>query len=259
MSLRLCLIHVSRTGSHAVQHWLCRQMASVQAHVDWCPDMGAGRSVCDYENGQLRKRHGPKRRANPRVRKGVAQLVMLENFDLRGWGTMGFAGCFDRIGIIVRDPYNWMASSWRQERRSAVRYITEPWPEDLRKFKGFPKWFGASLCHRDMWCQHVRQLLGDHDLIGQRVRGINYSKWMTCSGYRRRLAEDFGANRCTDEGLVDVPPHGGGSSWTGRKPLKLGVTLNRWRDFADCPEFVQLFTKEVKGLGRRYFDMECPW
>ena len=237
----ICLIHVSRTGSHAVQNWLCHQLpGGVKAEID-CMGAGLkGRKTLVYGGGEHR-------------------LYMLENFDINGWDEMGFAGRFDKIGIIVRDPYNWMASTWRQEKRGNARYIKVPWPEQIRKDKGFPKWFGATLGQRDMMIQHLKHLLGDDDLLGERYCGINYTRWTQAREYRREVAAYFGVEEFTDKGLSEVPPHGGGSSWTRREKLAPGVTLSRWEEYADNKEFRRLVSPELRELGERYFGMSCPW
>lgn len=187
------------------------------------------------------------------------RVYMLENFDLNGWRPMQFNGRFDQIGIIVRDPYNWMASTWRQERNSPTRYITEPWPEETRREKGFPKWFSATLGHRDMMIQHLKQILGDHDLLGEPVYGVNYTSWIQDVAYRQSVAAHFGVEKFTDKGLKEMPPHGGGSSWSKRRVPRLGETVNRWEEYVDDSQYRELLIPELRVLGERYFGMECPW
>lgn len=262
MPLRLCIIHVSRAGSHAIQNWLCTQLPGyVHAHIDWCPRRNAGRTVCEYNNGVL-KRHFPNREKNPEEQPGAHRIIMLENFDLRGWHEEGWAGCFDMVAVIARDPYNWLASTYREMCRKPdlVEQMREGRRLSVRQNQGFTKWYGASMGACGMWTQQMRHGLGDENLIGQPVHVMDYNQWVIDREYREALALEYGVEKFTDAAFREVPPHGGGSSWTGRKKLKgQGITLMRYPEYVGNEQFRSFVTPEMVRIGKELFGMECPW
>lgn len=262
MPLKLCIIHVSRSGSHAVQNWLCHQLpGDVCAHIDWCPRREAGRSVCEYRGDDL-TRHGPERNYRPKKKAGANLVVMLENFDLNGWADEGFAGKFDEVRVIARDPYNWLASAYKQFQRhgNQVKYLTVGRPLPVRIGKGFTKWYGATMGGCALWTQHLKHAMGEENLIGQPVKAMDYNRWVADEAYRRQLAEGLGVEKFTDRGFRDIPPHGGGSSWTKRRALRPGSpTLTRYTEFAGFKEFQSLVTPDMVRIGQEFFGMERPW
>ncbi len=262
--MSMCILHVSRTGSHAIQNWLCLQLDDVQVHVDWCPTfhgkVGAGRRFLEYKGGKLCRDHMPNRNSTPSLRLDAKQVVMVENFDLNGWSAEKFNGAFDEVWAVCRDPYNWLASSVRRLGKTEGRYLAEGRPQKRRDEEGFTKWYGTTMGRCDMWVQAMRHVMGEENLIGQLVGALNYNRWCVDKEYRRDLAYRLGVSEFTDMGFDMVPPHGGGSSWTGKNKLKGdNLTLNRFRQYVDNEKYRAFVSDEMVRIGKEFFGMERPW
>lgn len=134
--------------------------------------------------------------------------------------------------LILRDPFNLFASRLK----SGYGNVTP-------------------LTARKMWKQHARELLGRSRLLKHRRVPIAYNHWIADASYRRRIGEDFGLS-VTGESFEEVPICGSGSSFDG---LRCGGSasqmkvLDRWRHFADDPDYRAIFDSEMIDLSEAIF------
>jgi hypothetical protein len=117
--------------------------------------------------------------------------------------------------LILRDPFNMLASRMRHKKRlrmlgNSPAVAVELWKTYANEFID-PVWF-------------------DKDLIR-----INYNKWHTSLEYRNQMASLFNRN-ASDSVTNDVPRIGGGSSFDGVEKqgnAKSMKVLERWKSFKD--------------------------
>lgn len=138
--------------------------------------------------------------------------------------------------LVLRDPFNLFASRRRLgcelPRATALR----------------------------MWKQHARAALAGSRQPRRPWLAVAYNRWVGSADYRRGLAARLGL-RFSDRGRRQVGRCGGGSSFDGlaydgraeRMPV-----LDRWRRYAEDPDYLALFDEELRELSRRLFGEAAP-
>ena len=160
------------------------------------------------------------------------RLEELDDDPLRGEEhdrVLGRSG--RRLGVIVlRDPFNTVASRMRRR--------------DRLPLEGF----------MEMWKSYAREFAGDTDFLPERV-AISYNRWCIDADYRSELAARLGLTG--DQGVNDVPQVGGGSSFDAASFDGKGSSMRtgeRWRQFADDPDYLAAVRdEEVLSLSARIF------
>lgn len=133
--------------------------------------------------------------------------------------------------LILRDPFNLFASRRAMgaelPRKTAVR----------------------------MWKQHARAALGRSGPMKHAPLVILYNRWASDSAYRRDVAAHLGLT-FSDAGIDQVAACNGGSSFDGLRydgrASGMKVT-ERWRAYADDPDYLSLFDAEMTDLSARLF------
>lgn len=146
----------------------------------------------------------------------------------------------DRVGrsarrvdvLIVRDPFNLFASRLA----SGVGAVS------LRTAGR-------------IWMQHAREFLGRRTYLrGDRVM-VSYNEWAANRAYREKLAGQLGLV-FHDAAAHQVPATAGGSSFDGTRhdgQAEAMPVFDRWRRFADHPDYRSVITPEMVDLSDRIF------
>ena len=143
--------------------------------------------------------------------------------------------CLGRSGrrlsvIVLRDPFNTVASRMRRRERLPLEGFIE------------------------LWKSYAREFVGDTDFLPDRV-AINYNRWCVDASYRAVHGDRLGLTG--DLGVNDVPEVGGGSSFDATAFDGEGSnmrTSERWRQFADDPDYLAAIRDdELLSLSARIF------
>jgi hypothetical protein len=232
----LRVLAMRRSGHHAVIHWLLRQAAGPALFLnDGALDAHGALSG----NRFSRYLHLPEAEAD-RDRAGdwVEKDLLIWNVEdrgvaefaercrrFRGRGTSGRV----RHLVVVRDPWNWLASRFRAE------------PQD-------PLDGGAALAR---FKEQVRECLGRTALLPDRL-AVSFNRWTADESYRRALAAELGL-AFDDAGFREVEWPGGSSFGSEGVRADNSVVLSRWRERADDPAFRAAFDAETVELAEAFF------
>lgn len=243
--MKILVIALARAGGHGFINWLCKQL---EGHVVFKNNVFQDltpRSVDHY---------GDK---NAEVSTTVYSF---ENFDLQGYKELyENKDPFDKIIILNRDPFNWIASSIAKGTKLGLLDQTFiPGPNQIEGGLHYVKWFCQSMARIDMFRQYMQQCLGEIDLLGRDFTHVSYNEWFTSKEYREGICKALDIP-FTDKGLQDVPDYGGGSSFNQRdmnsEAQKMNV-LERWKTMANDPRYLSFITEDIREYSRKYFNFE---
>lgn len=180
-------------------------------------------------------------------------LYSLENFDINGYEETFGHMPFDKIVLVMRDPYNWLASSLAKGGNLAkVEETFEP--SELP----YNKYFCQSMSRLGMYKEYMREIEGETNLLPDNMEFINYNKWFASGRYRIELSKRLGMPP-TESLPGIVPNYGGGSSFSGmdkrKNPEDLGV-LTRWDRFKDNDYYWSLLDDDMHRWGSKYFNID---
>jgi hypothetical protein len=226
------VLAMRRSGHHAVIHWLLRQVAGPALFLN---------DVSLDERGELRGNrfsrylHLPEEAAaRDRAGDWVAKELLVWNLEDRGvgeladlcrrWRGRGASGRVRHL-VVVRDPWNWLASRFRAE------------PAD-------PLDGGAALAR---WKEQARECLGRTAVLPDRL-AVHFNRWVADAEYRRALAAELGL-AFDDTGFREVEWPGGSSFGSEGVRADNSVVLARWRELAADPAFRAAFDPETVELG----------
>ena len=214
-----------RSGHHAVLNWILRQVRGPGLFLNDCR--------LDADGNVAGNRFS--RTVNP-AGEGVPNDLYLCNFEDLGveelaalLGRARSRGPSERVLhlLVVRDPFNWVAS----------RLKAEP---------GLPL---AGLVER--WKGHVRECLGRTRTFPD-VVPADFSRWVADDEYRRTLATALGLD-FDDRGFREVELPGLSSFDTGRVQEDNSVVLERWKDFRGDEAWRAALDAEVIELAEAFF------
>lgn len=134
--------------------------------------------------------------------------------------------------LILRDPFNLFAS---------------------RLHAGFSQI--SLLTTARIWKQHAREFLGQRRYLNQPRILINYNRWATEPAYRQQLTAQIGLP-FTDAGIHTVPQTAGGSSFDGLRYNGAAgrmKVLERWKAYQADPSYRRLFEPAVVELSEQIF------
>lgn len=185
---QIAIASYGRSGSHCIADWVCSQFAGQVRYTSGL-------------NLTSRRRNNPKLFHLGDLRLPTADqtgtdgkktlVVSLERFNPEDDIMIPWIGSDTNVSIIiVRNPYNWLASI-RSHGTGSFRS------------KGLP-----SLLR--MWSAYAAAALGRKDCIF-----IYYDKFISCKSYRDSIADKIGVDRRSDDSLSRVCSIGRGSSFDG--------------------------------------------
>jgi hypothetical protein len=136
------------------------------------------------------------------------------------------------IILVVRDPYNWIASCLKKKNLTHCK-------------NSIP-----------LYKEHLRQALGQVNHFGNYPHiVINYNRWFLEEEYRTELAQQIGFESQGQWNVVSGAGQGSsfdGLSFQGRAG-EMGV-LDRYRKYLANPKYMKLLKdKELVGLAEQYF------
>ena len=147
------------------------------------------------------------------------------------------------IILILRDPYNWLASSLKHHKSSESLLVSK----------------------KNYLIKYLEQVLGVSDYLKRPFVDINYNRWVTELEYREAVCSRLGVpfSLSADESIMDVPEFGGGSSFDGTTSPggELHARIfDRWMQYAS-DEFYRglLDDKYLVDLTSAYFNIESPF
>lgn len=256
----LRFIGMSRSGNHAILHWLIRQIIessegsggseySGRPRVCWvhCPEPG----------------HSPYWTAR-QFDNGERFFVNYADFDVeqekwgrctpKDWFILNYEDTFLRAAcgdlyerhhdewvgpsrrrfdlLLLRDPFNLFAS------RTRIMHHTVPPRTGLR-----------------IWKQHARQFINGARMLRHNGMLVLYNRWCDDREYRQSICRRLGIP-FTDAGRQDVPAVMGGSSFDGLRyqgDAARMLTASRWQHCIDHNGYLELFDKETLDLAREIF------
>ncbi len=176
--------------------------------------------------------------ALPAPARRECYLFNLEDLDLRQVASVPFAAAARGESqtvqpiLIVRDPFNWLASRLKGG-FSVARPIIEAWKS------------------------HLHEALGHTQLLTPRPVVINYNRWHLEAAYRRAISTALGLAP-SERGLDEVSDFGEGSSFDRRAFDGRGremPVLERWQAYRADSRFRELFEAdpELAQLSEAYF------
>lgn len=243
-------ISPQRSGQHLIIRWLCENLSDV-VHFNHCYFFRKniffyltpinGRRVI-YREGEVNDNQWPgrekldcdyiKKLSFPNMLFSMEDVALSNHFIKR---IVNIREDIRPI-IILRDPYNWLASTMKKDGDSY---------ELLDRKK-------------NCYIQYLEQALAVNDLLGKRVTSINYNKFLITPSYRKSLCDRMSINfsQRAEESLHEVPTFGGGSSFSGHNgdtKLMESVFL-RWKDYKDNSLYKRLLDDEkLISLADTYF------
>lgn len=235
-AMELRVLAMRRSGHHAVIHWLLRQLRGPGLFLNDCrvdaDGVLLGNRFSRYVN--VSEADAGRDRAGDLVPKDLLVL----NFEDLSVGEL--AACLARTGgrgasgrvrhlIVVRDPFNWVASRRR----------IEPAQELARS---------ALL---ECWKGHVRECLRRTAVLPD-LLPVDFGRWVGEAGYRRALAEELGLP-FDDAGFREVVQPGLSSFDSESVAADNSVVLDRWREHAGDPGYRSVFDAEVIELAEAFF------
>lgn len=234
---RILVLALARSGYHAVVHWMCVHLPGKVTFLNNCNHELAFRNRNVYKNAG----------------NGRHMVYSFENFDLEGFEPLRVGEHFGKIVFVMRDPFNWLASSLMK--KGKLNKPEKPFTPSQNKVR-YPPYFGATKSRIAMYKQYIDQIYGLYDYLGGRdFHIIRYNDWFADHQYRSAIAQDIGfVNQ--DFGLDYVSPRGSGSSFDGRKYRGRGSqmdVLSRWKVFADDERFCRLMDRELVEIAEEYF------
>jgi hypothetical protein len=232
--VKLLIIALSRSGHHAVINWIASQLPGTTFHHNNCNENFRPTQTKNYGNGEP-----------------INHIWNFEDFNLEGCNEIIKESDFDQILLVMRDPFNWMASclkkgTWHANLRSlqVKQFNDTDW---------YCPWFSRTMSRYKMYLQYAAQI-ERHENYLEKFLDINYNKWVKNINYRKELAKKIGFE-FTDKGIDFIPKFGGGSSF-GSETIKDLDVLNRWKYYKDDPSYWKLLDDEFIEFSRRYFNFD---
>ncbi len=132
--------------------------------------------------------------------------------------------------IVIRDVFNMMASRRKHNEKWAVRRVIQ------------------------LWKTYAFEALNKTTFLGPNKKVVNFNKWHAeplAGGYREEVAKDFGIPDLGADTSKQATP---GSSWDKMSvPASELKLFDRWKNYADVPEFWSLFDKQAYDLNTALF------
>lgn len=225
------LLGLRRSGNHALINWLMAQLPGITLLLD-----NAQRGKQENTANKKWGVRGTKRR-NLFVSHEDREL---EPFYLE-YKERLFGKSQKKVSmLLLRDPYNWMASWYAWQDELGVRFRTD---ESFREHT------------ISLWKDYAKlYILWENNQDSNQI-AINYNLWVSQLGYRKELAEKLELS-FSDRGRDKMSKNGKGSSFDGlnfqNKASQLKV-LERWCHFENNPVYQSYFDQEIKDLSAQIF------
>ncbi len=235
---------IRRSGNHPIIHWVAAHFSEPVWFVN---------DVANFHRPTVREEDHlgifePKEFKNPAGKKGfwkIKKSVLLHSYEDIGLAKLKFdkneavVGKDDRgfSVLIVRDPFNMLASRHAKSKGSNAQQPLGIGPRDITKLK-----------------EHMRVALGDMPSLPNMVV-ILYNRWVFEERYRQRIETLMGLFSPTTNTLESV--FGLGSSFDEKlydgSASQMRV-MERWKLFERDPRYRSFFAdEEIWDLSERLF------
>lgn len=239
------VIGMSRSGNHAIINWILEQLRGRYCFLN-CAEPRTNPFVSARPLN-----HGPRHLANYDIDLDAEQQGLFSRKDCL---LHSYEDCF--LGMLcsrsaVAHHDDWVGPSGR---RTDILILRDPFNLFASRRKAG---FGSVTPHtaRRIWRQHAREFLGIRRHLGPDKVCISYNRWVTDATYRRDVADQLGLE-FTDAGFGSIAASAPGSSFDrhryAHRAHEMRV-LQRWRHFADDPEYRAQFDDNIVGLSERIF------
>lgn len=132
--------------------------------------------------------------------------------------------------MIIRDVFNTMASRKKHNEKWAARRSIQ------------------------LWKTYAFEALNKTNFLGPNKKVINFNKWHAkpyIGSYREEVAKEFGITDLGSDTSKQATP---GSSWDKLTvPVADMKLFDRWKNYADVPEYWSLFDKQAYDLNTALF------
>ena len=255
-SSRIVTLSLQRSGQHAVINWLCTQMQDT-IHFNHCHFKRTNFSfeITPINNRIITYKGNTKHDSGLQNRKDADTLLStIGSYDRLLYSFEDYSpdnallnnyirNTKPTVILIIRDPYNWLASSIKHGQSS---------PELLAAKK-------------DIVIKYLEQALKIKDCIKHPVITINFNDWATNISYRKTIMSKFNLpfSESADTAQREVPDFGGGSSFDGTKSntgdSKMDV-FDRWKEYVSDPVFREILDdKYLNQLTESFCQMKAPF
>lgn len=248
--LELRIVGLSRSGNHCLIDWILHQSEGRYCFLN-CAEGKSNpfETARPLDDGRRALSNMPDLDLEAeREGRFAAKDLLLHSYEDSFLGhacSAAFEARHDRLVgrsrrrldlLVLRDPFNLFAS----RRRMGC---------DLGRATALT-----------MWKQHARAALAGSRHLRHPWLAVSYNHWLRSEGYRRRLAARLGLD-FTDGDRRRVARCAGGSSFDGLAcdgEAESMAVLQRWRRYADDPDYLSLFDGELRALSRRLFGEAAP-
>lgn len=208
--IEVCVAAMPRSGHHSIMDWIRHHSGRRWAVMHF---MRPGCAEYGYPHDTIRPVEPVVREAHKHKRS------VIYNYEGTRLDKVTVLGAWEpayRV-IVVRDPFNWVASRVKHHDRLGTALPVN-----------------TSVLSR--WKLLAREYLGETDYLGGAVR-ISYNNWVADGAYRASVLEALGFNPST-EPWQRVSSMGQGSSFDGQrlngKAQQMRV-FDRWQEYVDHP------------------------
>lgn len=240
----LRVIGLSRSGNHAIIHWLLSQMPGRTCLLN-CAEgktnpfvsarpLASGRPyVVNYGDfAWLQEQQG---RCSPKD-------LLIHSYE------------DSFLGYVCHPLFEQQHDRWvgRSRRRTDVLIVRDPFNLFASRQRAQTAAISPSTAVR-IWKQHARAALGERRYSPHACVWIYYNRWVTDCRYRQQIAGQLGL-RFSDAGIDRVARTGGGSSFDGMHydgAARQMKVLERWKVYQHDPAYRRLFDPALVELARR--------
>ena len=145
--------------------------------------------------------------------------------------------------IVMRDPYNWLASKIRflggnviSQQKIFIKESIEQWLTYARTIENYP--------------------------MSDNIAWVNYNEWASSIEYRVAFAKSFGVTEMVGRSEKRIPINNQGSAFDFRiyedRADEMKV-LERWKTMTSVREYKEVFTDEVVHYSELLFNLKRPW
>lgn len=233
-----------RSGQHAIINWICKQSKVKTFHYNapQFPAFTNGSYNGRIELFNLGKKVGVRRHVknyNPPKDNAELRVYNFEEVKPKKIESKLIVGDVKNI-IIIRDFYNWLASSIK---RVPKERASKKFEEQLKRIP--------------IWIKSCEIILKNN----KEYYTIIYNNWFSDREYRKKISNDLKLNE-TDYGLNDVSKvFGEGSSFDKDKfngKANQMKVLNRYEQYVNDKKYIDLINKfpEANILNKKIFGFD---
>lgn len=252
-------LSMQRSGQHAVINWLCSQIGRV-IHFNHCVFLRQNTTYYIRPTNNRVILYDGQTKQDSHIQTYESMLIQLNQIkntntsllysfeDICPQNRM-LANFINRkspmVIIIVRDPFNWLASTLKHK-----QYTTQ---ELIKK--------------KSIYISYLNTILDSAHRTKSHIVPIIFNQWATSIEYRRSLCEsiDIPFTDIADQSVSEIPDFGGGSSFDGTDATQVKANIfNRWEDYIHDDTFNTILDdSNLKKLALQCFDLDDfnypPW